>query len=74
MSARLLAINRTASIQAMPLAVINGLPAAEFRIEDSNETKIPCRFHIDSCASMNTGKLLDHQCLIDKIPRYCPSL
>ena len=67
-SAVLLEINRTASIRAMPLAVINGLPAAEFRLGDSNKTEVPCRFHLDSCSSMNTGNRLVRQWLMTKYP------
>ena len=52
----------------MILAVINGLPAAEFWIGDSNDTKVPFKFHLDSCASMNTGKSLVHQWLMTKHP------
>ena len=68
MSYCLLEINCTASIQAMILAVSNVLPAAEFRPGDSSETKVPCRFHMDSCASMNTGKLLFRQWLMTIYP------
>ena len=60
----LLEINCTASIQAMPLAVSNGLPAAEFLLVNSNKTKVTHRFHMDSCASINTGNLLVHQWLM----------
>ena len=67
-SACLLAINQTASNWAIPLAVIDGLPAAEFRLKDINETKVPSRFHLDSCASMHTGNLLVHQWLMTKYP------
>ena len=67
-TASLLEISITASIRAMPLAVINGLPAAEFRLGDSNKTEVPCRFHLDSCSSMNTGNRLVRQWLMTKYP------
>ena len=52
----------------MPLAVSNGLPAVEFLLGYSNYTKVPCRFHLDSCASMNTGNLLVNEWLMTKYP------
>ena len=64
----LLAINPTSSIRDIPLAISNGLPAAEFILRDRNATVLPCRFHLYSCASMNTINLLVHQCLIKKHP------
>ena len=68
MSDHLLEINCTASIQAIPLAVSNGSPAAEFQLRDSNEIKVTCRFNLDSCAIMDTGNLLLHQWLMTKYP------
>ena len=65
-TASLLEINITASIRAMPLAVSNGLPAAEFWLGYSNETEVLWRFHIDSCASMHTGNLFVNQWLMKK--------
>ena len=52
----------------MPLTVSNGLPATEFRLGDIIEAKVPCRFHLDSCAIMNTRTLLVHKWLMTKYP------
>ena len=52
----------------MPLSVSDGLPATEFRLDDCDAHEFPCIFHIDSCASMNTGNILVHQRLVKKYP------
>ena len=67
-SARPLAINNTAIIRATPLEVSNGLPATYFWLGDRNETTVTCRFHLGSCASLNTGNLFFHQWLMKKYP------
>ena len=68
MSDCLLAINSTASIQDIPSAVSIGLPAAEFRLGDSNETEVPLRFRLDICAGINTGNLPICKWLMTKYP------
>ena len=52
----------------MPLAVSNGLDAAEFWLGDISKTKLPCRFHMNSCRIINTVNLLSHQWLMTKYP------
>ena len=53
---------------AMPLSVSDGLPAVEFHIGGCDAHKVPCRFHLDICASMNTGNCLFNKCLVTKYP------
>ena len=57
----------------MQLAVSNGLPDAKFRLLDSNDNKVLCRFHLYSCAIINSGNLLVHQWLMKKYPEIVHS-
>ena len=54
--------------RAVPLSVSNGLLAADFRLSDCDAQKVQHIFHLDRCASMNTGNLLFHQWLVKKYP------
>ena len=57
----------------MPLRVSYGLPAAEFLLYDFDTHEVPCRFHIDSCASTNAVNLLVHQWFVTKYPNIVDS-
>ena len=57
---------RTTRLRHMPLDLDNGLPAIEFRFGSRIADEICFLCHIDTCAAMNTGKLLVHQWIITK--------
>ena len=52
----------------MPLDVDNGLPGVEIWFGSSDDNEIGFMYHLDTCAAMNTEKLLTHQWLITKYP------
>ena len=50
------------TLPPMPIKVLNSLPASVFRFGTSDENETTLTFNVDSCAGMNTGNLLVHQC------------
>ena len=51
----------------------DGLPAAKLSLGGCDSHRLPCRFHLDSCSSINTGNLLVHQWLVTKYPDIADS-
>ena len=53
----------------MPLAVDNNLPSISLRFGTNDDDEINFRYHLDSCAAMNTGNMLLHMWLMTKYPQ-----
>ena len=58
---------------AVPLSVSDVSPAAKFFLGNCDAHKVPCRFNLDRCASMNIGNILVHQWLVTKYPEIVDS-
>ena len=54
--------------RARPISVSYDLLAAKICLGDSDSHESPCRFPLDSCASMNTGNILVNKWFVTKYP------